>query len=57
MLVSCSAGPGLLNFLNFPTIFTDCEVHNPTLLDLFLASNPRLCSTLIFPLVWNSDHF
>ena len=32
--------------VNFPTRITDCESHNPTLLDLFISSDASICSTM-----------
>ena len=40
----------------FPTWIPDCDSHSPTLLDLFLASDASICSTMAFPLLGNSDH-
>ena len=42
--------------VNFPTWITDCDSHNPALLDLFLSSDASICSTMAFPLFGKSDH-
>ena len=34
--------------VNFSVWIFDCNSHNSALLDLFLASNPRICSTVAF---------
>ena len=34
--------------VNFPTWISDCDCHNPALLDLFISSDASICS--------NSDH-
>ena len=35
---------------------SDCDSHNPALLDLFLTSDASICSTMAFPPLGNSDH-
>ena len=35
--------------VNVPTKIRDCDSNNPTLLDLFLSSDPSICSTEAFP--------
>ena len=42
--------------LNFPTWIPDCDSHSPALLDLFLSSDPSICSAMAFPPLGNSDH-
>ena len=42
--------------VNFPTRIPDCDSHIPALLDLFLSSDTRVCSTMAFPPLGNSDH-
>ena len=42
--------------VNFPTRIPDCDSHRPALLDLFLSSDPSICSTMAFPSLGNSDH-
>ena len=42
--------------VNFPTQIPDCDSHSPVLLDLFLASDASICSTMAFPPLGNSDH-
>ena len=46
----------LTQIVNFPTRITDCDSHNPALLDLFLTSDASICSTMAFPPLGNSDH-
>ena len=46
----------LTQMINFPTQIPDCDSHSPTLLDLFLSSDPIHCSTMAFPLLRNSDY-
>ena len=42
--------------VNFPTRISECDSHNPALLDLFLASDASICSTMAFPPLGNSAH-
>ena len=42
--------------VNFPTRITDCDSHNPALLDLFLTSDASICSTMAFLPLQNPDH-
>ena len=42
--------------VNFPTRIPDCDSHSPALLNIFLSSNPSICSTMAFPPLGNSDH-
>ena len=42
--------------VNFPTWIQDCDSHSPALLDLFISSDPSICSTMVFPPLGNSDH-
>ena len=46
----------LTQMVNFPTRIPDCDSHSPALLDLFLSSDTRICSTMAFPPLGNSDH-
>ena len=46
----------LTHMVNFPTWIPDCGSHSPALLDLFLSSDARICSTMVFPLLGNFDH-
>ena len=46
----------LTQMVNFPTWIPDCDSHSPSLLDLFLSSDARICSTMAFPPLENSDH-
>ena len=41
---------------NFPTRIPDCDSHSPALLDLFLSSDPSICSTMAIAPLGNSDH-
>ena len=42
--------------VKFPTWIPDCDCHSPAFLDLFISSDPSTCSTMVFPLLGNSDH-
>ena len=42
--------------VNFPTRIPDSDSHSLALLDLFLSSDPSICSTMTFPPLGNSDH-
>ena len=46
----------LTQMVNFPTRISDCDSHNPALLNLFLTFDASICSTLAFPPLGNSDH-
>ena len=46
----------LTQMVNFTTQIPDCDSHSPTLLNLFLSSDARICSTMAFPPLGNSDH-
>ena len=46
----------LTQMVNFPTRIPDCDSHTPALLDLFLSSDPSICSTMPLPPLGNSDH-
>ena len=46
----------LTQIVNFPTQIPDCDSHSPALLDLFISSDARICSTMAFPPLGNSDH-
>ena len=46
----------LTQMVNFPAGIPDCDSHRPALLDLFLSSDPCICSTMAFPPLGNSDH-
>ena len=45
--------------VNFHTRISDCDSHSPALLDLYLSSDPRICSTMTFSplgiLMWLSQ--
>ena len=47
----------LTQMFNFPTWIPDCDSHSFALLDLFISSDTSVCSTIVFPLLGNSDHF
>ena len=47
---------GLSQMVNIPTRILDSDSHSPALLDLFLPSDASICSTMVFPLLGNSDH-
>ena len=34
----------------------DCESHTPVLLQVFLSSDPSICSSVAFPPLGSSDH-
>ena len=42
--------------VNFPTRIPDCDSHSPALSGLFLSSDARVCFTMAFPPLGNSDH-
>ena len=42
--------------INFLTWIPDCDSDGPALLDLFLTSGTRICSTMAFPPLENSDY-
>ena len=42
--------------VNFPTRMPGCDSHSPALLDVFLASDASICSTMAFSPFGNSDH-
>ena len=46
----------LIQMVSFPTRRPDCDSHKPALLDLFLYSDARICSTMAFPPLENYDH-
>ena len=46
----------LTQMVNFPTRIPDCDSHRSPLLDLFISSDPSICSTMAFPPLRNSDH-
>ena len=39
----------LTQMFNFPTHIPDSGSHSPALLDLFISSDPSICSTMAFP--------
>ena len=45
----------LLSWLSFQLASLTVTL-SPALLDLFISSDPRICSTVTFPPLWNSDH-
>ena len=46
----------LTQMVDFPTQITDCDSHIAALLDLFISSAARICCTMAFPSLGNSDH-
>ena len=42
--------------VNFPTQIPDCGSDSPALLDIFLSSDPSICSAMAFRPLGNSDH-
>ena len=50
-----SVSNDLTQMVNFPTRIPDCDSHSPALLDLFISSDPSICSTMAFPRLGNSD--
>ena len=47
---------GLTQMINFPARVPDGDSHSSAPLDLFLSSDPSICSTMAFPPLENSDH-
>ena len=45
----------LTEMVHFPTRTPDCDPHSP-IFDLFLSSDARICSKIVFPLLGNPDH-
>ena len=43
-------------FANFPTWILECDSNNVALLNLFLSSDPSICSAVAFRPLGNSDH-
>ena len=46
----------LIQVVNFPTRIPDCDSHSPALSDLHISSDASFCSTMVFPILGNSDH-
>ena len=46
----------LTKTVNFPIPIPDCDSHSLALLNLFISSDARICSTMTFPPLGNSDH-
>ena len=42
--------------VNFPTWNSDCDSHNPTLLNFFISFGASVCSRMVFPPLGNCDH-
>ena len=42
--------------VNFPTWIEDCDIHSPSLWDLFISSEASICSAMTFPPLGNFDH-
>ena len=51
-----SISKDLTQMVNFPNQISDCDSHNPALLDLFISSDVSVCSTMALPPLGNSDH-
>ena len=51
-----SVSSDLTQMVNFPIWIPDCDSHSPALLDFFLSSDARICSTEPFLPLENSDH-
>ena len=45
----CNYSNDLIQTFNFSTLFSDCDSYNPALLDVFISSNPSVCSSVFFP--------
>ena len=41
---------------NFSSRIPDCDSHSPALLDLFLSSNPGICTRIVFLPSGDLDH-
>ena len=46
----------LTQIVSFPTRIPDCGGQEPSLLDLFLTTNPDICSATSYPPLGSSDH-
>ena len=42
--------------VNFPIWIPDCDSHSLAVLDLFVSSGTRICSTMALPPLGSSDH-
>ena len=51
-----SLSQSLTQLVDFPTRFPDRDDHRPSLLDLFLTSNPNICNISCLSPLGNSDH-
>ena len=45
----------LTQMVTFPTRIPDSDSHSPALLDLFISSDPSICSTMGFLSLGNSE--
>ena len=55
-LVNSVISHDFIQMVNFPSQISDCDSQSPALLDLFISSDARICSTMAFPPLGNSDH-
>ena len=46
----------LTKMISFPTQIPDCDSHSSALFNLFISSYDRICYTMAFPPLRNSDH-
>ena len=51
-----STSNDLIQMVNLPPCVTDCDSHSPALLNLFISSLTRICSTIAFPSLGNANH-
>ena len=51
-----SLSQSLTQLVDFPTRFPDRDDQTPSLLDLFLSSNPNVCNASVLSPLGNSDH-
>ena len=51
-----SLSQSLTQLVDFPTRFPDRDDQTPSLLDLFLSSNPNVCNASVLSRLGNSDH-
>ena len=51
-----SISSDVTQILNFPTQILGCDPQSLALLDFFLSSDARICSTVAVPQLRNSDH-
>ena len=51
-----SLSQSITQLVDFPTRFPDRDNQTPSLLDLFLSSNPNVCNASVLSPLGNSDH-